>query len=128
MIRETYAYTYKIPTSDGDCIEVAVPARLWGRQGAEDQLTVMIEALLVYSERNLSYKDNWKKMGWRGMLVRSRERVERLWDDFWGREPIPDGVDELFNVDDAIDLINFACFFIRATRENNRDGSWWEGV
>lgn len=97
-------------------------------EAAKAQLMIFGDAMNVYIARNERYKDNWKKMGWRGQLVRMKERVERLWDDFWGKEPIPDGVDELMNVDDAIDLINFAAFFIRAANDNNRDGDWWNGI
>lgn len=88
-------------------------------------LGVFMRAMEVYSERNKSYKDNWKKMGWRGMLVRIRERQERLWDNFWNGEPEPANLDGL---DDAIDLINFAGFFVRAVDEGNRDGTWWNGI
>lgn len=92
------------------------------------QVTVMLRALEVYDKRNETYKDNWVKMGWRGQLVRIRERAERLWDGFWHMPVIADGKDELFDLDDAIDLINFACFFVRAAEANNRDGDWWKGI
>lgn len=94
----------------------------------EDQLRVLLLAAEVYAERNVKYKDNWKRMGWRGMLVRVRERAERMWDDFWDQSE-PDVNERILypprDADDAIDLINFAAFFVRAVREGNRDGSWW---
>lgn len=98
---------------------------------AQEQFEVMLEALRIYERKNVQYKDNWKRMGWRGMLVRVRERAERLWDSLWNHEasltdshlPASDG-----KLDDAIDLINFACFLVRAVRDGNRDGSWWGEV
>jgi hypothetical protein len=46
-----------------------------------------MDALAIYVERNEEYKDNWKRMGWRGALVRVRERAERLWDSLWDASP-----------------------------------------
>lgn len=93
-----------------------------------EQFEILMEALQRYSSRNVRYQDNWKRMGWRGMLVRVRERAERLWDSLWDAGPslahshLPAADSEL---DDAIDLINFACFLVRAVRDGNRDGTWW---
>lgn len=97
-----------------------------------EQLAVFIAALDVYHERNVKYKDNWKRMGWRGQLIRIRERAERLWDDFWNKEGATGSGDDIeindWEVDDALDLINFAGFFVRAVEAGNRDGEWWEGI
>lgn len=95
-------------------------------QGEREQLHVFIQALKVYSERNAKYNDNWRRMGWRGMLVRVRERAERLWDDLWDAEgPLQrDGAPEI-DVDDAIDLINLTGFLVRGVHDGIRDGSWW---
>ena len=100
------------------------------------QAEVLCEALRVYAQRNIRYKDNWTRMGWRGMLVRVRERAERLWDSLWDAAPIDGPGDPLpgaihdhdKRLDDAIDLINFAGFLVRAVRAGNRDGSWWDGI
>jgi hypothetical protein len=95
------------------------------------QFEVMYDALLIYEQRNENYKDNWRRMGWRGVLVRIRERAERLWDVYWwDGEDVTDLEDRMYpprNVDDAIDLINFAAFFVRGMNghEATRDGSWW---
>lgn len=114
-------WTHTNTEGDGDHYRVY----LQENKSLEAQFEIFLEALKVYDQRNEKYKDNWRRMGWRGMLIRVRERAERLWDDLWDKQPIPDGVDELIDYDDAIDLINLAGFLIRATRENNRDGSWW---
>lgn len=109
-----------------------------------EQFKVLMEALEVYVERNEKYKDNWRAMGWRGMLIRLRERSERLWDDLWNApyelndlEPgtaASGGMATIkttkveYNTDDAIDAINFAALLVRAVREGNRDGTWWVGI
>lgn len=95
-----------------------------------EQAAVFLEALKIYDQRNVKYKDNWRRQGWRGMLVRVRERAERLWDDLWDADPLAVLSDETtmvrgLDVDDAIDLINLAGFLVRGVREGNRDGSWW---
>jgi hypothetical protein len=97
-----------------------------------EQADVILSALQVYVDRNVKYKDNWRRFGWRGCLFRLRERVERAWDYLWDA-PVIEGTElalseELHDLDDMIDLINFAAFTIRAVREGNRDGSWWDGV
>lgn len=86
------------------------------------QFAVFVEVIQKYAEKNKEYKDNWTRMGWRGQLVRVRERAERLWDSLWDEDPNSFSEAKL---DDDIDLINFAAFLIRAVRSGNRDGSWW---
>lgn len=103
-----------------------------------EQALVLSKALYVYEQRNQKYKDNWRRFGWRGCIFRLRERVERLWDHLWDAPPgEPIDVTEFSgeekhlrttadqDIDDALDLINFAAFTVRAVREGNRDGSWW---
>ena len=94
-----------------------------GDPSVEEQLKVFLQALSVYAERNRRYNDNWRRMGWRGMLVRIRERAERLWDNLWDVPgPIPKR-----ELDDALDMINFAAFLIRAAAgETTRGGEWWD--
>jgi hypothetical protein len=86
----------------------------------EEQRAVLEQALRIYEERNRKYNDNWRRFGWRGCVFRVRERAERAWDAlFWAE----DGAEA---VDDLLDLINFAAFTVRAIREGNRDGTWFE--
>lgn len=94
-------------------------------------MIVLLEALTKYADRNAEYNDNWRRMGWRGMLVRVRERAERLWDSLWSADPegtFAPAVERERKLDDAIDGINFLAFLVRAVRENNRDGTWWDGI
>jgi hypothetical protein len=97
----------------------------WTTDAESRQAMVLLEALKVYAERNPRYNDNWRRFGWRGCLFRLRERVERLWDYLWDAPLREDPDSPLLDLDDAIDLINFAAFTIRAVRMDNRDGSWF---
>lgn len=104
----------------------------------KEQFDVLMQALLIYQERNGKYKDNWRRFGWRGCLFRVRERAERLWDNLWDATPLsvdamveppdPHGPHRLAggaDSDDALDCINLLGFLVRAIRSRNRDGEWW---
>jgi hypothetical protein len=99
-----------------------------------------MEALAVYKERNARYGDAWRRSGWRGTLTDLRRKIERAWSFLWSAEPRdvvevqawqdadPKPIDaDPVDVDDLIDIINYAVFSIRAVREGNRDGygGWW---
>jgi hypothetical protein len=93
-----------------------------GRGDVHRQARVLLRALVLYAERNEQYGDNWRRSGWRGVCVRIRERSDRLWDTMWPGTGAP-GTAE----DDAIDLINFCAFLVRAIEgETTRDGEWWQ--
>lgn len=98
-------------------------------QALQEQLAIFVQALGVYAQRNAHYKDNFVRMGWRGQLIRVRERAERLWDAFWDAPALLEtGADSIKRdelLDDAYDLINFAAFLIRLVRSGNRDGTWF---
>lgn len=89
---------------------------------SDRQKAILDHALRIYYIRNIHYKDNWRRFGWRGCLFRLRERTERAWDALWEQDS--DAVPEAVK-DDLYDLINFAAFTLRAIEENNRDGEWW---
>jgi hypothetical protein len=93
-------------------------------EAAQAQLQVFADCFAIYLERNVRYKDNWRKMGWKGQLVRIKERVDRLWDNLWNKKH-----GEVLNrdLDDAHDLINFAAFLIRGAghwNETTAEGEW----
>lgn len=97
-----------------------------GNEALRLQHEIMLKALKVYDQRNVRYKDNWRRFGWRGCLFRIRERVERAWDDLWDYDP--DDVESMeYKIDDLIDMINFVVFAVRAVQGKNRDGEggWW---
>lgn len=88
---------------------------------------VLDEALAIYKERNARYGDAWRRSGWRGTLTDLRRKIERAWSFLWHADPEQvDGPDDI-DVDDLMDIINYAVFSIRAIREGNRDGhgGWW---
>lgn len=92
------------------------------RPDVHRQARVLLLALDIYAERNVKYRDNWRRSGWRGIVVRVRERSDRLWDMMWPGTGEPEEA-----VDDAVDLINFAAFLVRAIGgETTRDGEWWQ--
>jgi hypothetical protein len=115
-------------------VQLSIPEE-FDNPAMHEQLTILVQALGVYVDRNRRYKDNWRRFGWRGCLFRLRERAERAWDDLWdAHTPRTRPPEDAFrfepadvHTDDLIDLINFAAFTIRAIRENNRDGEgkWW---
>lgn len=86
------------------------------------QARVLMEALCVYDQRNATYKDNWKRSGWRGALFKLKLKVERAWDVWWDATPDPAGE---IDVDDLLDAINCAGMAVRQIESSNRDGSWW---
>jgi hypothetical protein len=99
---------------------VTVPDHL--AQSAMNQMKFFARCMEVYAERNHLYRDNWIRMGWRGCLIRVKERVERLWDAHWENNVAP--VDP--SVDDCLDLANFAGFMARGLEgETTRGGEWW---
>lgn len=100
---------------------------LFETESERTQAEVLVGALSIYAQRNEEYRDNWVRMGWRGMLVRVRERAERLWDSlFWADLPETDYSKwSARKLDDAYDAINFLAFLIRAVQTANRDGEWW---
>jgi len=113
--------------SPDDPITLILPKSMIETKGVRDQAEIFLIALCVYAEKNKQYKDNWRRMGWRGMIVRVYERADRLWDSLWD-QPLSVTESEIDamakKLDDGFDLINFVGFLIRAATENNRDGSW----
>lgn len=87
--------------------------------------SIFLEALEVFRKRNAVYHDAWKRSGWRGLMFDIRKKVERAWDALWDADPTPSG--EPNDVDDLLDMINYAACAMRAIREGNRDGvgGWW---
>jgi len=90
-----------------------------------EHMEVLDMAMEVYKERNARYGDAWRRSGWRGTLTDLRRKIERAWSFLWHAEP-GDG-DEQPDIDDLVDIINYAAFSIRAIKEKNRDGygGWW---
>jgi len=87
------------------------PPRPW--QPHDD---VLRESLNIFIDKNGKRQDSWKGAGWKGNLVEMRKKLDRLWAA-WDS---PDQKD----IDEALDLINAAVFYIRCVREKNPNGNW----
>jgi hypothetical protein len=70
------------------------------------QFTVLIEAMDKFVERNAKYKDLWQEYGIDDSLLHIKSKAARI-----VRLVAEDGLSA--DIDDAIDLINYAVFFIR---------------
>ena len=84
---------------------------------------VLMESLVIHSERAGRYRGLWKHYGWVDSLFNMRSRVARLIMEF-GDTPTVELVKDIsyeateWRTDDARDLINFCVFFIRNVRDN----------
>lgn len=84
-----------------------------------EQMSVMVEALKLFQERNARYNDLWKRDGWLGnvfQMTHKASRIRRLFFDQLVGVETPDP-------DDAFDLINYSIFFLRCLRDGNRTGN-----
>lgn len=79
--------------------------------GDIEQYGVLLEAFAKYVERNAKYRDLWKKRGVKDSHRHMQHKLDRL-------EVIMqcDSVITEDDLDDAIDIINYAVFFIRNAR------------
>src|SRR5262245_15710455 len=84
--------------------------------GLEHEM-VLNEALNIFIDRNAKRADAWRDAGYKGNLVEMRKKLDRLWAVWEG--PI-----ESKDIDEALDLINAAVFYIRCVRDGNTNGIW----
>ena len=78
-----------------------------------DQLLVLQEAFEKFQERNGKYKDLWKKGGWPDSAHHIRSKSERIVNAVTTGATLEEA--ELY-IEDAIDLVNYAVFFVRNVR------------
>jgi hypothetical protein len=82
-------------------------------------LDVFAFALEIMDERQEKYGDGWKKWGWRGQLIKMKDKERRVWSTFWKKG------DKTADLDDAIDLLNYTAFFIMGiTRDIEGEVDW----
>lgn len=102
----------------------AVFNRLGIEQNANnlDHFMVLMEALQTFAERERNYNGVWRQYGALSNLLRSATKIDRLMEVWWHN---PDGAGALHKdgLDDAVDLINYAVFFMRTARDGNLFGS-----
>jgi len=82
------------------------------------QMVVYLEAFELFVQRNSTYEDLWKDYGWMDTLTHLRSKSMRLVRKFWRESPSTDKI----LLDDAMDLINYAVFFVRNFRAGNKWG------
>jgi len=80
-----------------------------------EHFRVLLQALHKFSERETSYAGAWKDLGAKNNLARAYTKALRLINTFWKRDDHP-AAPNMEQLDDAIDLINYAVFFVRQAR------------
>lgn len=86
------------------------------------QLEVFVEALRIFESRNAAYGDVWMQYGALSNLLSVARKVDRTMEAWWHDSPGELPVMHKDALDDAIDLINYAVFFIRNARDGNVTG------
>lgn len=79
----------------------------------QEQLYIFAESFEIFRERNKKYKDLWKEGGWLDSVHHIRSKAARLATLLSGVATLPDAETHL---DNALDLPNFAAFFVRNVR------------
>lgn len=80
-----------------------------------DQLRVLMRAMHIFTERNTLRQDLWREDGIIGCAMQCKSKALRLMQNAHAPNvPLADP-DEA--IDDGLDLINYAAFFIRSTDE-----------
>ncbi len=86
-------------------------------QSIHQQAFYLGEALKIFATRNATRNDAWRGAGAKGQLVELRKKLDRLWARW-------DGEVDQKDIDEALDLINAAVFWIRCIAEGNNNGKW----
>lgn len=81
-----------------------------------DQMMVMLSAFDIFRQRNERYQDLWREGGYDDSANSLKHKVMRVVQETRTTEGEP-------QIDDALDIINYACFWIRNVNDGNR-GNW----
>jgi len=84
------------------------------------QLSIFIEAVALYQERDKQYGPVWRKYGALSNLLRSAAKVERM-IELWWKNPNDEQLHKE-PLDDAYDLMNYVAFFVRNVGAGNLRG------
>ena len=84
-------------------------------------MLVFWEALQIYRARHGRYGDAWTRYGWLDSLFHIRNKTTRMDFEFYHHPP-EDHAEALARLDNPLDLINYAAFFIRNVRNDNERG------
>lgn len=78
-----------------------------------EQAAVLMEALMIFRERNAKRADLWREFGWEDSTLHIRSKAMRL--GLLLNQEID--VEPVELLDDALDLINVSVFFVRNVRD-----------
>jgi hypothetical protein len=81
------------------------------------QIVTVLKALEIFSKKNADYDDGWKVYGSYGACFFIKDRANRIWRSMKKKHK--------FNPEDALDLINLACFAIRSQELESVGGEYW---
>jgi len=91
---------------------------LWLKPKDVDQVKFMLQAMAKFDERNARYNDLWQQGGVQDSAHHAKSKALRL---MWATDPDTQGnMTDADLVDDAIDLINYAVFFLRNLEAGRR--------
>lgn len=86
------------------------------------QAMILLNCLALYQERDQKYGSVWKRLGALNNLTRMSIKIERLLSMYWHKKRYiqeeDNGQTYDLDLDDAYDLINYSCFFIRQATRN----------
>lgn len=100
-------------------------------QDTQDQVTLIFEhpserehadvlfrALEIYIDRSRKRgAEGWRRYGAKGAAFFIKDRANRIWDTV--------NIHRVVYSDDALDIVNYAVFVIRADKEDNYGGEFW---
>lgn len=83
-----------------------------------EHFDVLLRAMEIFSERRpLRGSEGWRRYGAKGAAFFIKDRANRIWDTIQ--------IHRMVYADDALDIINYAVFCIRAYEEDNYGGEFW---
>lgn len=85
------------------------------RDSLEDQFFVFMLALTVNANRERKYRGLWRKYGYKGVMTHVASKAARA-QVAVDRGTLPQ------DLDDALDILNYAGFLIRLAVDGDRDG------
>lgn len=108
-----------MPSKYSNVREILELADLESSDTNAEQMSVFLDCMQLFQERNAKYGDLWKEYGWRGNLLHVQSKAARVRKVWWdSKDPFGHNAD----IDDALDLINYAAFFIRNVEADNELG------
>lgn len=110
--RETYLLELFYNAARNGVVEVRSNVIGSPTEESINQAIALEQALIVHWQRSRSYGTVWKKWGALSPLLSAAKKMDRLMECFWFRRDghsVPGKPD----IDDAVDLINYAAFFMR---------------